>query len=211
MKQIYLIGGNIINNHLTNLIKNIITNQNNNITILIFPWTREIENPKYRTKIIDYFKGIGIKIINFADLGDSFEIIKNKIDSSDIIYLPGGDSKLLIERLKNKKINSLLEKYDNLIIGNSAGAHALSEMYIGMGDRGEREKTEILNGMNLTNLNTVVHYGERYDKELIEISKIIKSKIYCIPEESGLLYNDEGIKAFGKVYVFDKGNKIELK
>jgi peptidase E len=70
----------------------------------------------------DYFEELGASKIEFAELPDSLEEITEKMDRSDLVYLPGGVTKLLVQRIKNAKVDRLLRKYEKVIIGNSASA-----------------------------------------------------------------------------------------
>lgn len=214
MAKLYFIGGEYIEKRGSEKInRKAFSDACGTPAVLVFLWARETidkADPK-RKLIVNYFKDIGAGRIEFAEPADSMKIITEKINSSDLIYLPGGLTKLLVERLKKAKITTLLKNYDKVIIGNSAGAHALCKKYIGMRGQDDRAATEIAQGLGLVNFAVVVHYDVSYDKELKTLSKKKDIKIYAIPERSALVYDNGDIKFLGNVYLFYKGEKTKYK
>ena len=113
----------------------------------------------------DYFKELGASKIEFAELSDSLKEIIEKMDRSDLVYLPGGVTKLLVQRIKDAKVDKLLRKYNKVIIGNSAGALALCKDCILTRDKDNLETT-IIPGFGLVDFSVEVHYNSSKDKEL---------------------------------------------
>ena len=188
-------------------------------TILIFPWTRKIEKIEYRAIISDYFKELGASKIKFAELSDSHQKIKRKIESSDLIYLPGGDDRILVNRLKKRKIDALFQKYNKVIIGNSAGSLALCKKYVVIKGQEGEPKTEAREAIGLVNFAVAVHYkstnprfsGQAPCKELKALSKKMDIKIYAIPERCALVYTNGKLQFIGNIYLFYKGRKTKCK
>lgn len=116
------------------------------------------------------------------------DIVKNKIESADIIYICGGDTIKLIEDIKNYEIDTLLEDALNkgtVLAGISAGAILLSQG--GYSDalilRGESENYEYLSGLNFVNINICPHYksNENKDSSLMNyLDSHNKEKMYCL-------------------------------
>ncbi len=214
MAKIYFIGGEYIEKRDSEKInRKAFADAGGTPTVLVFPWTRETvdrADPK-RKMMVEYFKHLGASKIEFAETTDSLQRIMEKINSSDLIYLPGGNTKLFVERLKEAKITSLLKKYGKIIVGNSAGAQALCKKYIGMKGKHDRTATEVSQGLGLVNFGIVAHYDISYDKELIPLSEKINVKIYGIPERSALVYDNEDIEFLGSVCMFYKGEKTKCK
>lgn len=214
MAKIYFLGGEYIEKRDSERInRKAFADAGGAPAILVFPWTRETVNkadPK-RKMMTEYFNFLGASKTEFAEPTDSLQRITEKINSSDLIYFPGGLTKLLVERLKKAKIAALLRKYDKIIVGNSAGAHALCKKYIGMVGQDDRTATEIAQGLELVNFAVVVHYDVSYDKELKTISEKSNMKIYGIPVRSALVYDNEDIKFLGNVFLFYKGEKTKYK
>ncbi|HYA77652.1 MAG TPA: Type 1 glutamine amidotransferase-like domain-containing protein [Verrucomicrobiae bacterium] len=187
-------------------------------TVLIFPWTEVIEKIEYRTLMYGYFRELGGGKIDFAELSDSFQRLKEKIESSDIIYLPGGKTQILIGRIKERKISRLLQRYNKVMIGNSAGSLAMCKRYaVIKGQEGE-PRTTTEEGIGKVDFEVTVHYksavpelsGQSPDRELRTLSRKMNTKIYAIPERSALVYDDKKIEPIGDISVFDKGKKTKL-
>lgn len=210
MAKIYFLGGEYIEKRDSERInRKAFADAGGAPAVLVFPWARETvdtADPK-RKMMVEYFKHLGASKTEFAETADSMKIIMEKINSSELIYLPGGLTKLLVERLKKAKIAALLRKYDKVIIGNSAGAHALCKKYIGMKEQDDRMATEVAQGLGLVNFSVVVHYNVSYDKELMPLSE--KMKIYGIRERSALVYENGKVKFIGNVFLFYKGEKTK--
>lgn len=214
MAKIYFLGGEYIEKRDSERInRKAFADAGGAPVVLVFPWTRQtVDKADTKRKMMaEYFKDIGASKIEFAEPANSMKRIIEKIKSSDLIYLPGGNTKLLVERLKKTKITALLRKYDKVIIGNSAGAHALCKKYIGMKGQDDRAATEVAQGLGLVNFSVVVHYDISYDSELRILSEKINMKIYGIPERSALIYDNKDIKFLGSAYLFYKGEKTKCK
>jgi peptidase E len=187
-------------------------------TVLIFPWTADVEKIEYRTVMYDYFKELGGGKIEFAELSDSFQELKEKIESSGIIYLPGGNDKILIDRIKERKINPLFQRYNKVIIGNSAGSLVMCKRYVVIKGQEGEPKTTSKEGLGKVDFEVAVHYksaipelsGQSPDRELKKLSRKMNKQIYGIPERCALVYDNKKIKPLGDVYVFDKGKKTKL-
>jgi peptidase E len=95
--------------------------------VLVFDWTaRQVGIArKYRKILADYFGDLGASAVEFAELSDSLREIDERVRRSDLVYLPGRDARILIERMRKAGVAELLRKYGKVIVGNSAGAIAL--------------------------------------------------------------------------------------
>jgi len=175
-------------------------------TVLVFPWTAEsVEKANERRKIlVDYFKDLGASTVDFVEYSDTFEEIARKVECSDLIYLPGGLTSILVERLRNKNVDDLLREYDGIIVGRSAGALSLCKKCILTKNR-KKPATIIITGIKLVDFSAKVHYNSSKDNELKRLSK--EEKIYAIPEGSALVYDNGDLSFIGDVYLFQNGNK----
>ena len=183
--------------------------------ILIFPWTGPTADGSdiYRKIMSDYFHDMGAKNVVFAELSESLPLISKKIDDCDLIYLPGGDPKLLIGRLREKNLSEILRKSGKVFVGNSAGAFALSKKYAFVKGQEGSEKTELFDGIGIMDFAVSVHYkspdiefaGHEPELELTELSKRIDMKIFAIPEGSAVIYDFESLVFMGEVYLFQDG------
>jgi len=218
MPKLYFLGGEDIENKKDSrkINKSAFADAGGKPQIIVFPWTgwfTSAKKNKYRRSMEKYFLELGAKKVIFAELTDSLKTLKKKINSSDLVYLPGGEPKMLVKRLRKRKLISLLKKYNGVIIGNSAGTLSMCKKYAVIKGQDHRPKTALERGLGLVDFTVSVHYGSPVtllggispDKELKKLSR--KVKIYAIPEQSALVYDGKKIKSIGVVYLFEKGKK----
>ena len=108
------------------------------------------------------------------------DLVEEKINNADIIYICGGDTIKLINDVREYKLDKQLKKaYENgtVIAGISAGAILISKE--GFSDakilRGESNKHEFVKGLNLVDISICPHYHEN-DKKTKELKEIINNK-----------------------------------
>lgn len=176
--------------------------------VLVFPWARASFDKTYkrRKRLFNYFINLGASSVDFADYGDSFQETSCKVEGADLLYLTGGLTTVLLERLKSKSVDLLLRKYDRVIVGRSAGALVLCKKCV----LTERRKpvVKMVTGLGLVDFNVKVHYEPSRDVELKRLSK--EEKIYAIPQRSALIYDRGCLSFIGDVYVFQKGEKARV-
>ncbi len=220
MTKLYFLGGEDIRKRVSKHInKKAFADAGGAPEVLVFPWTAKVEKREYRKIVSDYFRDIGAKKIVYAELRDPLRKIVKKINSSNLIYLPGGEPKLLIKRLREKRIVPYLRMYTGVIVGNSAGSLAQCKKYAVVKGQDGRPKTVFEQGLGFVDFAVAVHYrgpkkslsGESPTKELRNLSKKTEMKIYTIPEKSALVYNSGNLKFIGDVYLFHKSKKTKCK
>lgn len=117
------------------------------------------------------------------------DIVKNKIESADIIYIGGGDTIKLKDTVLEYGIDKLL--YDAacrgcVIAGISAGAILLAKS--GFSDsyilRGESDKYQFIDGLGLADLCICPHYSSNLLKqnELKDTLQTLDYKVYGIDD-----------------------------
>jgi len=128
------------------------------------------------------------------------DIVKEKIQSADIIYICGGDTVKLINDIKEYQIDSLLKKaYEKgtILAGISAGAILLSKG--GFSDalilRNESTKNTYLKGLDFVDINFCPHYDKSSKKaqELNDYLKTTTDKFYCLENCTALKIIDDEI------------------
>ena len=176
--------------------------------VAVFPWARASFDKKYkrRQRLFNYFRNLGAGTVDFVDYGDNWEDIAMKVECSDLLYLTGGLTTVLIERLKSKSVDSLLRKYDKVIVGRSAGALALCKRCV-LTDR-HKPAVKVVEGLGLVDFSVKVHYEPSKDDELKRLSK--KETLYAIPERSALVYDHGCLSFMGDVYMFQNGEKTRV-
>jgi dipeptidase E len=206
MAKLYLLGGeNTIKRNARDINATAFQDAGGTPTVLVFPWARASFDKTYqrRKRLFDYFRNLGANTVDFAEYSDTPEDIAMKVKNSDLIYLTGGLTTVLLERLKNKNIDRLLHKYDRVIVGRSAGAIALCKQ--GILTSKNKQTHKIITGLRLVEFTVKVHYKPSEDAELKRLSK--KERIYAIPERSALVYDNGALSFMGDVYVFQNGEK----
>ena len=174
--------------------------------VVVFPWARASFDNTYkrRKRLFDYFRNLGACTVDFADYTDTMEEITTKVACSDLIYLPGGVASVLVERLKNKRVDRLLRGYEGIVVGRSAGALALGKK--GVVTKNRRKPTSrMISGIGLVGFSVKAHYRPSKDKVLKRLSQ--QEKIYAIPERAALVYEDGALSFMGEVYLFQNGEK----
>ena len=98
------------------------------------------------------------------------DIVKNKINNADIIYIGGGDTVKLMDTVNSYGIDKLLKSaYDNgtVLVGISAGGIMLSKE--GYSDslilRGESDKYTFIDGLGFTDISFCPHYNADDNKK----------------------------------------------
>ena len=126
-----------------------------NPTVLVLLWTTNSEEKKkkYRKAIESYFKDLGAREVLFLEENDPN--LEKKFEKANIIYLPGGDTSILLEKLNNNlKVIEKLKEFRGILIGNSAGAIALAKEGYGH----KNGKLVKYKGLGIVNIKIIVHF-----------------------------------------------------
>ena len=125
------------------------------------------------------------------------DIVKNKIEEADIIYIGGGDTIKLMNTVKEYKIDELLKKAKErncVLAGISAGAILLSKS--GFSDsyilREESDKYEFIEGLNFIDINICPHFhnDEKKQKDLEDNLKNNNKEVYGLENCTALKIED---------------------
>ena len=125
------------------------------------------------------------------------DIVKNKIEEADIIYIGGGDTIKLMNTVKEYKIDELLKKAKErncVLAGISAGAILLSKS--GFSDsyilREESDKYEFVEGLNFIDINICPHFhnDEKKQKDLEDNLKNNNKEVYGLENCTALKIED---------------------
>jgi len=103
----------------------------------------------------------------------------------DMVYLPDGDTKLLIEMLRSTHLGQMITDFSGVVSGNSAGAYIFTPNYLRIG----RGKTESVPALGVTPFHLKCHYEEQFDEELIRLSSDGKIGIYALPDGTAIRFN----------------------
>lgn len=205
---IYLIGGGDIKTGKLETIDNqaLSESPNQNVFILDLTTNDPDKLERYRIFLKAYFEKLGAKKINFFSTTTLSEVNKT-ITHSDLIYIPGGDTEILMENIKKHNLSPILRSSDKTIVGNSAGALILCDNVVLTKDEDVLE-TKVFKGIGLVDFSIDVHYDPSHDPELLDLSK--DYFIYAIPEESVIIVR-EYANFLGPIWRFSKGQKQAVK
>ncbi len=146
------------------------------------------------------YKALGCETVYLkkSNIINNPDIVENKINNADIIYIGGGDTIKLLNDIKEYHIDKLLNKVkekDIVFAGISAGAILLSKE--GYSDsyilRGEKDKYEFIKGLNFTDIVISPHYVELSDKTKALLNDKGNRKVYCISNCAALKIIDNKI------------------
>lgn len=201
--KIFLIGGGEISRKETIKIDREIIKQGGgkNASVLFFP-TAAGENDGYIKVFLEYYSFLGCEKIKPVRLSqESLKEVKEKISGASIIYLGGGNAKLLIDVFKRKKIVPVLKKFldrGGVLIGMSAGAIAFGKVSI-LSEIDESLKFG--SGFNfLPNYIFLPHYQKKYKNKVFLIKKRFPKKtVFLLPEKTAMYVKGKSKKYFGKV------------
>ena len=205
MAKLYFLGGENIAKRDSKVINEAAFNDAGEApSVMVFSWARTLFDQKRGKKLVEYFKSLGAGSVEFAEYNANFGVFAEKIEKSDLIYLPGGLASVLVERLKSKSIDRLLHSYGGIVVGRSAGALALGKKCV-VTKHGSRVKSVLIDGIGLVNFSMKAHYTPSKDYWLKRFS--VKEKIYAIAERSALVYSDGVMSFIGDVFLFQNGKK----
>ena len=138
------------------------------------PTASELDSDRwYMEKYRDYFIGEHYDLINIDITNETREEILNKFNSSDVMFIPGGNSFYLLQQLKTKDVLQELISFakNKLYIGVSAGSCIACpniEYLEKLDDKSDAPELKDYDAMNLFNGYILPHY-----KSDVEYSKLI--------------------------------------
>ena len=176
---------------------------NKDVLVLNMSSDNRDKNMAKREFFRGYFGRMGANDVNFVDKGTPGGKIDDEFDRAGLVYIPGGDTRVLIRNLKERALDRKLENFDGVILGNSAGAYALCPDYLRVG----HGVTEIIPSLGLVNFWVKAHYKSDFDGELRWLS--VNRDIYALKDVSAIMFNrkgwDENFDFIGDVWRFSEG------
>jgi len=207
--KLYLLGGeNLFIKNAKNVNAHAFLEAGGKPRVLVFPWARASFDKSYKRRemISAYFTSLGASTVEFVDYLTEAEEIARRIDQSDLVYFTGGVASILLERLKAKGIDHLLQQYEGVVVGRSAGALALCKNCV-ITDRAKKEMTK-MKGLGLVDLSIKVHYEPSKDRELKKLSN--QGAIFAVPSGAAIVYSYNCLSFIGEAFLFRNGDKISL-
>ena len=181
-------------------LNNLFLNKVKNKKILYIPIARDPKDyPSCKKWIVSVLKRNVTMLTNLSE----------KIDLSNFggIYIGGGNTFKLLKEIKENNWESKLKNFKGIIIGGSAGALIWGKdiTTAAWGEFKDQNKVKLkdfkaLNKIN--NYNLRVHYLKKERKEVMDYVKKTKIPIIALPEDSGILIDNNKITPINKIYFF---------
>lgn len=132
---------------------------------------------------------------------DSREKMISSIVNSTVLLLTGGAPDLMMKRIREKRLQKYLRKYQGTIIGYSAGAMVQLEDYHIIPDE-DYDTFSWQKGLGYMNgFDIEVHYAASPHQKswVAEVLSQKKRPVYCIYEKGGLIVVHDQVTCFGRV------------
>jgi len=178
-----------------------IANKSSNKSLFIIEWAKD--NDDNRDFLRNYFSKVGYERIVFVTEFDSFEDIEKNMGDSGVLFIAGGVTENLIEKVEREGVGKLIKSFEGIIVGNSAGAYLLSKGYV------DKERSKILkDSLGVVNIICKAHYREEFDDYLILLSE--NEEIYGLGEGSYILFDSGDLSFSGEIYLFKDGERRKV-
>jgi len=206
-EKLYLMSGHTSTERLKDLDERALTDAedagNSNVLVLNLSCTQKDESEERRKFFEEYFYSSGVRCVETIEEDTPEDRLKFHFDFAGLIYLPGGDTRTLIQNIRKRKLVPFLEEFPGVISGNSAGTYAMCPDYLRIG-RGE---PEIIPALGFVDFWTKVHYKPKFDTALTQLSK--GRVIYALEDESAIVV-DSDLSFVGNIWRFSEGVKEKI-
>lgn len=227
MKKLVLIGGGEVGRGTTsyeieNIDKEIVKMTNKENPNFLFIGLASSYSDSYYDIMKKIYKNLGCEVsyLKKKNIINNKDIVENKIEAADIIYIGGGDTIKLLHDIKENNLEILLKNAylkGTVIVGISAGAIALSKE--GFSDslilRGESNNYEFIKGLDFINISICPHYNSNVQKTKELDEKIKDRKVYALENCTALKVEDDNISYIksqeeNSIYLINNNKKEKL-
>lgn len=178
-------------------------------------------SPDDREKVDSYayliFEGLKLSGITFSEylVLDNRTIDKASefVKRASVIFLSGGDTYIENVFFKQIRLKELLQDFDGVIIGQSAGSINMATDVYNSPEEGNHSEPIFLEGLGLSNINIEPHFElemngfdemQVYQRNhILEESK--RRPIYALSDGAHILETDEAITIYGKAFLIKDG------
>ncbi len=209
MRKVYLLGGESIKKRDGEAVnEQAFSEAGGSPDVLVFSWARASFDRLYqRQKLVyNYLRYLGASNVTIVDYSTPFEELKEKIGQTDLIYLTGGSPSILVERFRNVGVDALLEGFEGVVVGRSAGALALCKKCL-VTIRSTKQ-VKMVDGLGLIDVTMKAHYTSKKDKQLKALS--MGGRIFAVPLGSALVYDKGSLSSINPVYLFENGERQKM-
>ena len=175
----------------------------------------------YSELLFDAFKlsGIDFKECLILD-NSSINKVDEYISKADLIFLAGGDTYIQNQFFNKINLKDKLNKYDGLVIGQSAGAINMATDAFNSPENMEESEPVFFKGLGFTNINVEPHFvyddssfdaAKKYQRDAI-IKESYNRKIYGQCDGSHILIDEnDNVIVRGETYLISNGEITLIK
>ena len=160
---------------------------------------------KYFEFFLNMFKEIGICFEESCVVDGRMSMIEaqQKVSEADVIWLSGGDTFAQIAYLQKYGLKKVINEFDGVIIGMSAGSINMAKTSICTLSCGH-QKQEIYSGLGCVDISVEPHFiRNSVSNELIEISQ--KHTLYGLCDDGVIVCSGNTVKCYGEVHKLYNG------
>ena len=175
---------------------------------LLFIGLASAHADSYYDLIKNNFKKLGCNPVYLkkSNLINNPDLVKDKFQNADIIYIGGGDTLKLLERIEEYRLKGYFKdalERNTVLAGISSGAILLakegySDSYI---LRGEKDTYEFVQGLNFVPYSICPHYhkDEEKTKALKQSLKGKDKKVYGLENGTALIIEDYSLRVIHSI------------
>ena len=205
-------------NGIVNQIKQLLDTDNGILYIAASPEDSE-KADSYASLIFDGLRLSGITFSEYFILDNRTKNNAGKyIKKASVIFLGGGDTYIQNQFFNQIHLKELLQDFESLIIGQSAGSLNMAEAVYNSPEDGDLSEPVYFKGLGLSNINIEPHFVldttefnemQMYQrKHLLEESK--KRPIYALSDGSHILETDESVMVCGEAFLIKDGTITQI-
>jgi len=169
------------------------------ISIIFIPTaSRTEEEIKYVNKSKQELVNLGIK--NITTLNLDHKITADEIKNVDVIYICGGNTFYLLQKIRESCLDRLLLNYDGLYVGVSAGS-IVAGPNIEIASPGDENDIGLsdLTGMKLVDFAVAPHYQMEDQAVIDELKNQVDYEIVTLTDNQAVLAENGARKIIGLI------------
>lgn len=193
--KLLLTSGGIRNENLTRALFELAEAPASSLNVVFIPTAANVENEDKGWLIDDLmrFKQLGFKKIDIVDIASlEKDQLLSRLEQAEIIVFGGGDTKYLLECIKNQLGDNLLRLLETrVLVGISAGSVMCCPII----------NPSKLEGLNFVDFLFVPHKGSPFAKRTQEdiegYAKMMNTKTYWVDDNSAIAVNGSEVNQIG--------------
>ncbi|RXK17461.1 Type 1 glutamine amidotransferase-like domain-containing protein [Macrococcus sp. DPC7161] len=142
-----------------------------------------------------------IRWINYYQ--DSIDDMKQEIQNAEVIFFTGGAPELMMQRLIEKDLVEVIQAFNGVVVGYSAGAMVQLNHYHITPDE-DYPSFSYERGLNLVSgFDIEVHYEPYMDPYNEKVVKEKGVKVFALTDEGMLIVRNGEVEMYGDIKIFE--------